>query len=110
MFPFMEIGNSGGVASIACAPARNVFSAAVTHVAKGKSIPPFLLLYVAGHPDVSAQAVRLGNVMKEAGIPVTLFGARETTHNKLNADLGLPDDPATQALFKFLEPLVGAGR
>jgi hypothetical protein len=29
-------------------------------------------------------------------------GARETTHNKLNADLGLPDDPATKALFAFL--------
>ena len=44
-----------------------------------------------------------GNVLKEAGIPVTLFGARETSHNKLNADLGMPDDPATKALFDFLD-------
>lgn len=35
-------------------------------------------------------------------MPVTLFGARETTHSKLNDDLGLPDDPATKALFEFL--------
>jgi hypothetical protein len=42
-------------------------------------------------------------VLKGAGVPVTVFGARETTHNKLNADLGLPDDPATKALFAFLE-------
>jgi acetyl esterase/lipase len=75
---------------------------AVTHVAKDKGIPPFLLLHVAGHPDVTAQAQRLGNVLKEAGVPVTVFGARETTHNKINADLGLPDDPATKALFEFL--------
>jgi hypothetical protein len=34
---------------------------------------------------------------------VTLFGARETTHTKINADLGLPDDPATKALFAFLD-------
>jgi hypothetical protein len=34
---------------------------------------------------------------------VTLFGGRETTHNKLNADLGLPGDPATKALFEFLD-------
>jgi hypothetical protein len=59
-------------------------------------------LYVAEHPDTSAQAQRLGNVLKEAGIPVTVFGARETNHNKINADLGLPDDPATKALFEFL--------
>ena len=61
---------------------------AVTHVARGKGIPPFLLLHVAGHPDVSAQAQRLGTVLKDAGIPVTVFGARETTHNKINAALG----------------------
>src|SRR6266513_4758141 len=43
---------------------------AVTHVARGKGIPPFLPLHVAGHPDVSAQAQRLGNVLKDAGVPV----------------------------------------
>ena len=75
---------------------------AVTHVAKDKGIPPFLILYVAGHPDVSAQALRLGNVLKAADVLVTLFGAKETTHNKINVDLGQPDDPATKVLFEFL--------
>jgi acetyl esterase/lipase len=84
-------------------PQKHKAFSAVTHVAKDKGIPPFLLLHVAGHPDVTAQALRFGNVLKEAGVPVTLFGARETTHNKLNADLGLPDDPATKALFAFLD-------
>jgi arylformamidase len=83
-------------------PAKHKDFSAVTHVAKGKGIPPFLILHVAGHPDVTAQAQRLGNVLKEAGIPTTVFGARETTHSKINADLGRPDDPATQALFDFL--------
>ena len=76
---------------------------AVTHVAKDKGIPPFLLLHVAEHPDTSAQAQRLGNVLKDAGIPVTVFGAKETTHNKINANLGTSDDPATKALFEFLD-------
>ena len=75
---------------------------AVTHVAKDKGIPPFLILHVAGHPDTTAQALRLGNVLKDASVPVTVFGAKETTHNKINADLGKPDDPATKALFDFL--------
>ena len=46
--------------------------------------------------------MRLGNVLKDAGLSATVFAAKETTHNKINADLGLPDDPATKALFEFL--------
>src|SRR6516165_10127818 len=83
-------------------PAKHKDFSAVTHVTKDKGIPPFLILHVAEHPDTSAQAQRLGNVLKEAGVLVTVFGAKETTHNKINADLGLPDDPATKALFEFL--------
>jgi acetyl esterase/lipase len=83
-------------------PAKHRDFSAVTHVARDKGIPPFLILYVADHPDTSAQAQRLGNVLKDAGVPVTLMGAKETNHNKLNANLGLPDDPATKALFEFV--------
>jgi arylformamidase len=84
-------------------PAKHRDFSAVTHVAKGKDIPPFLILHVAGHPDTTAQAVRLGNVLKEAGLSVTVFAAKETTHNKINADLGRSDDPATQVMFEFLD-------
>jgi arylformamidase len=87
-------------------PAKHRDFSAVTHVAKDKGIPPFLILYVANHPDTTAQARRLGNVLKAAGIPVTLFGARETTHSKLNANLGQPNDPATKALYEFLGKVV----
>jgi hypothetical protein len=31
--------------------------------------------HVAGHPGTTAQALRLGNVLKEAGVPVTVFGS-----------------------------------
>jgi len=75
---------------------------AVTHVAKDRGIPPFLILHVADHPDTTAQAQRFGQVLKEAGVSVTLHGGRETTHSKINADLGLPEDPATKALQIFL--------
>jgi arylformamidase len=83
-------------------PAKHRDFSAVTHVAKDKGIPPFLILHVAGHPDTTAQALRLGNVLKEAGLPVTVFAAKESTHNKINEDLGQPNDPATKALFEFL--------
>lgn len=87
-------------------PAKHKDFSAVTHVAKGKDIPPFLILHVAGHPDVTAQAVRFGNALKDAGLAVTVFGARETTHTKINADLGQPDDPTTKALLEFLDKAV----
>ena len=83
-------------------PAKHKDFSAVTHIAKGKGIPPFLILYVAGHPDTTAQAQRFGTALKDAGVPVTLFAARETTHTKINADLGRPGDPATKAVFDFL--------
>ena len=83
-------------------PAKHRDFSAVTHVAAGKGIPPFLILHVADHPDTTAQAQRLGNVLRDAKVPVTVFGAKETNHNKLNNDLGLPDDPATKALWDFL--------
>jgi acetyl esterase/lipase len=84
-------------------PAKHRGLSAVTHVASGKGIPPFLIMHVADHPDTGAQAQRLANVLKGAGIPVRVYGARESTHNKINADLGLPDDPGTRALFEFVD-------
>jgi arylformamidase len=83
-------------------PAKHRDFSAVTHVARNKGIPPFLILHVADHPDTSAQAQHLSNVLKDAGVPTTVFGAKETNHNKINVNLGLPDDPATKALFEFL--------
>ncbi len=84
-------------------PAKHRNFSAVNHIVSGKSIPPFFILHVSGHPDTTAQAQRLGAVLKEAGIEARVFGAKESTHSKVNADLGLPDDPATAALWEFLE-------
>lgn len=88
-------------------PEKHVDFSAVTHVAPGKGIPPFLILHVSGHPDTTAQAQRLRSVLEAAGVAVRVFGAPETTHVQLNENLGLPDDPATRELFTFIEPLTG---
>jgi acetyl esterase/lipase len=84
-------------------PAKQRDFSAVTHAAKDKGIPPFLILYVADHPDTTAQAFRLGQALKDAGVPARLFGAKETTHSKINENLGTPNDPATKALFEFVD-------
>jgi arylformamidase len=37
-----------------------------------------------------------------AGVPVRVYAAWESTHDKINADIGVPDDPGTRALFEFV--------
>jgi acetyl esterase/lipase len=83
-------------------PAKHRDYSAVTHVAAGKNIPPFLILHVAEHPDTSAQARRLEASLKSAGVAVKRFAAAQTDHSKLNESLGLRDDPPTKALFEFV--------
>jgi acetyl esterase/lipase len=87
-------------------PALHRDFSAVTHVAKDRGIPPFLILHVVSHPDTTAQAQRFGAVLKAAGVPVRLFGARDTDHVKLNDNLGTPGDPATAALWEFVTKVV----
>jgi hypothetical protein len=60
-------------------------------------------MHLAEHPDTDAQAQRRANVLRRAGVPVRILGAWEPTHNKINADLGMPDDPGTKALFEVVD-------
>jgi len=57
---------------------------------------------VVSHPDTSAQPERPVAMLTSAGISGKLFGVRDTSHTKLNDDLGLPDDAATKVLFEFV--------
>jgi len=84
-------------------PDKHIDFSAVTHVAPGKSIPPFLILYFSGNPDTQVQARRLESVLKEAEIPALAFGKSNTNHSQLNNDLGRLDDPATGKLIDFLQ-------
>lgn len=84
-------------------PEKHIDFSAVTHVAKGKNIPPFLIMHVGDHPDTTAQARRLANVLKSADVPVEVYSARGSNHGKINADIGIPDDAGTIMLWKFVE-------
>jgi arylformamidase len=75
---------------------------AVTHVAKNKSIPPFLILHIAGHPDTTAQARRMAAVLEGAAIPVKVVAGRETTHASINDNIGVTGDPVTKELLAFV--------
>ena len=83
-------------------PAKHRDFSAVTHVAGNKGIPPFLILHIAGHPDTTAQARRLGAVLEKAGISAKVVAGRETTHASINDNIGAPNDPVTKELFAFV--------
>lgn len=91
-------------------PAKHIDFSAVTHVAKGKNIPPFLIIHVADHPDNSIQAKRLEAALKPAEIPVTVFGGKETNHSKINALIGTEGDATTQALEEFVTKVTSKSR
>lgn len=74
-----------------------------THVARDKGIPPFLILHVADRPDTEAQSQWLADKLLKAGIAADVVAAEGKTHGSISADLGLPDDGPTQALFRFLD-------
>ena len=82
-------------------PAKHRDFSAVTHVARGKDIPPFLILHIAGHPDTAAQARRLAAVLEAADIPARVVAGRETTHASINDNIGAANDPVTKELFAF---------
>lgn len=83
-------------------PAKHREFSTVTHVARNKGIPPFLILHIAGHPDTGAQARRLAAVLGAAGISAKVVAAREATHASINNDIGAAGDPVTAELFAFV--------
>ena len=87
-------------------PERWTDYSAVTHVAAGKGIPPFLILYDAAAALTPDQAKRLESALTSKGIPARAFGAQNTNHGKINTDLGLPNDPSTAELLAFLKSIL----
>ena len=84
-------------------PAVQAKLSPITHVAKGKGIPPFLVLHVADRPDSTAQSNAFAKALKEAGVSAGTYPAEGKNHGSINADLGKADDKPTAALFDFLK-------
>jgi arylformamidase len=78
----------------------------ITHVAKGKNIPPFLILHVADHPETKAQSQRLVKVLQDAGISAKAYPAEGKNHTTINNDMGLADDRPTREMFSFLSAVL----
>ena len=84
-------------------PAKHRDFSAVNHVARGQGIPPFLILYVDGHIDTPTQAERLRSVLASADVSAKSYGAKNSNHTQINANLGQSDDPTTKEVFEFVD-------
>src|SRR6185436_6179586 len=67
----------------------------VTHIARDKNIPRFLIPHVADHPLTSSQSQRLAAALREAGVSAKAHAATGTDHTRMNSELGLPGDETT---------------
>jgi arylformamidase len=78
----------------------------ITHVAKDKGIPPFLILHVADHPETTAQSQRLVKALQEAGVSAKAYPARGKDHGTINSALGKPGDEPTKVPFDFIDGIL----
>lgn len=74
----------------------------IRHVARGRGLPPFLLLHVA-RADSRAQSESFAAKLREAGVAATVVAFPSKTHATINRELGRPDDEPTRVVLKFLE-------
>jgi arylformamidase len=74
----------------------------VTHVAKGKNIPSFLILHVADRPESKAQSHWFADKLGDAEVSAKIVAAEGKTHGTINSELGLPDDKPTKEMWNFL--------
>lgn len=76
------------------------------HVAKGKGLPPFLLLYVKNASGISANseknASRFAELLRGAGVRVDTLGLEHVEHFGANERMGEPGDVITLAVENFL--------
>ncbi len=82
----------------------------ITHVARDRGIPPFLILHVASRRDSKVQSDTLAARLREAGVAAKVMPAEGKTHATINRELGQPDDEPTKAVFEFLKSQRGAVR
>jgi len=76
----------------------------VMHVAKDKSIPPFLILHVADHPETTAQSERLANALQQAGISAKAHPAKGKDHGTINEVE--PPEKAASSVRPNREPVI----
>lgn len=76
----------------------------MTYVAPDAGIPPMLIL-TRGSATRVAHSQRFADALVACGIDATLVNLPEHDHGSINASIGVPGDPTTDAVIAFLTGL-----
>lgn len=79
----------------------------IAHVAPGKGIPPFLLVYAGRRAASKEAAARFAAALREAGVRAELYHAADKDHQGVNRDLGKPGDATAARVLAFLTESLG---
>jgi len=77
-------------------------SSPIHHVASGKNIPAFAILYVARDEETKLQAMGFAKKLNDAEIDTIMIPGNEKTAQSINEELGKTGDIYTQALMAFI--------
>lgn len=79
----------------------------LAHVAPGKGIPPFLLVYAGDRVASRERSLEFAEALGQAGVRVDLYHTADKDHNGVNRDLGKPGDATTARVLAFLAGSLG---
>jgi arylformamidase len=77
----------------------------ITHIADGKVLPPFEVIYCADYSIAEAQANRFFQALKSAGASADARRLKDTPRAEINSDLGLPLRSINYLVFGFLDEI-----
>lgn len=80
----------------------------INHVAPGKSIPPFLIVYAGERIESKEISSNFALKLRLSGVPVRLYNAKDKNHAGVNIDLGLTQDDLTITVANFLNELLNS--
>lgn len=75
----------------------------ITHVKKGKSIPPFLIVHIVSRRDGRIQSESLAHAINDVGGSAEVISEPNKTHATINRELGQAGDLPTKHVFQFLD-------
>ena len=75
----------------------------ITHVAKGRRYPPFVIFHAGQRPDSREQAEALAERLRAAGGEATTSHEPDENHMTIKRGLGTPGDGPTGKIYEFLD-------
>ncbi len=83
-------------------PATLQDASPMTHVQEGEAYPPMLIVYASKRPDARRESERFVEALGEVGASAALLEAEGKDHAAVNRDVGVDEDPMSEAIDRFL--------